>query len=252
MCVLGLGWKAHPKWRLVLAGNRDEFHARPTAPLSLWEQPCGIIAGRDLEAGGTWLGVSPEGRLAVVTNRRGLDVPPPNPASRGALVTDVLTGSGAHGDADALDLTRFNPFNLILVEPARALHLTNRPEPTRTSLAPGIYGLSNGELDEPWAKTVQLKSALQHWLASGDDDPAPLFDTLASRTLPDCGNERAAPNTPREPRLSAIFIDNPLYGTRCSTVVLVDAAGEGRIIERRFSAHGVLEGETALTFRWPD
>lgn len=253
MCVLALGWKAHPKWRLMLAGNRDEFHVRPTAALSRWENPSGIIAGRDLEAGGTWLGISEQGRLAVVTNRRGWDTPPLNPASRGALVTDFLTGAGPHGDADSLDLTRFNPFNLILIDPARARHFTNRPEPTRNDLAPGIYGLSNGGLDEPWPKTAQLKAALNDWLVDGHDDPAPLFSALASRALPDSSvAEHAAPDTPHEPRLSPIFIDDPVYGTRCSTVVLVDTAGEGHIIERRFSSSGALEGETALTFRWPD
>ena len=107
MCILALAWLAHPRWRLVVAGNRDELHARPAAPLARWGKPDHLIAGRDLEAGGTWLGVSEQGCFAVLTNLRGYGPPQPGRASRGALVTDLLAGEGAFADADGIDLARY-------------------------------------------------------------------------------------------------------------------------------------------------
>jgi uncharacterized protein with NRDE domain len=252
MCVLALGWQAHPRWQLVVAGNRDEFHARPATPLARWESPDHIIAGRDLEAGGTWLGISERGRFAVVTNLRGSHAPPPQPASRGALVTDLLTGGGDRSDPDTVDLRQFRPFNLILTSQDGARFLSNEPQPLRKSLASGVYGLSNGALDEPWPKTVQLKSALSNWLTRDLDDPSFLFDVLARDTLSgESPAHTAATEGSFEPWKSPIFIRHPVYGTRCSTVVLVDRAGEGRIIERRFSTDGQPVGETVLNFRWP-
>src|SRR5438093_10047665 len=120
MCILALAWQAHPRWHLVVAGNRDELHARPSAPLARWDQPEHVIAGRDLKSGGTWLGVSEQGRMAVVTNLRGYGNPEPDRASRGALVTDVLSGDGRYADPSGAKLSDFNPFNLILVDRAQA------------------------------------------------------------------------------------------------------------------------------------
>jgi len=249
MCVLAFAWMAHPRWHLVLAGNRDELHARPAAPMARWAERPDIIAGRDLEAGGTWLGVSEQGRLAVVTNLRGHGMPVRDRASRGALVADVLAGDST--DAGTLDLARFNPFNLIVADATQARFLTNRPAPTRTALAPGIYGLSNGELDEPWPKTLQLKAALLDWLMQTRDDPHALLESLRSETLPGFGRAPDAPSdVPQEPRLSPVFIRNPVYGTRCSTVVAIDRAGKGLIVERRFDAAGAAVGENEVAFAW--
>lgn len=252
MCVLAFAWNAHPRWQLVLAGNRDELHERPAAPLARWQAPGHILAGRDLLAGGTWLGVSDQGRLAVITNLRGFGAPTPGMASRGALVRDLLAGDGAYADPDAIDLAPFNPFNLILADRSHARFLTNRPESTRTALSPGLYGLSNGALDEPWPKTLQLKSLLLDWIVSGQDEPALLLDGLRSEHLPAVGLTPDRPSdVPQEPRHSPIFIRNPVYGTRCSTVVTVDTLGRGRIVERRFAADGTATGDTALAFEWP-
>src|SRR4029079_6710897 len=153
MCVLAFAWRAHPRWQLVVAGNRDELHARPTLPLARWDEPDHVLAGRDLQSGGSWLGVSEEGRFAVVTNLRGFGLPVPGRVSRGALVSDFLSGSGRYVDSELAELSDFNPFNLIVADRKRACFLSNRPEKIRSTLAPGIYGLSNGALDEPWPKT---------------------------------------------------------------------------------------------------
>ena len=170
MCVLAFAWHAHPRWPLVVAGNRDELHARPTNPLARWDRPTHLLAGRDLQSGGTWLGVSEQGRFAVVTNLRGYGVPQPDRASRGALVTDVLS-EGGYADLRDAELRDFNPFNLIVADREQACFLSNRPKIVRSLLAPGIYGLSNGALDEPWPKTMQLKEMLLEWIVSGAAQP---------------------------------------------------------------------------------
>lgn len=232
MCVAAAAFRAHPRWRLVVIGNRDEFHERPTAPLARWEN--GVIAGRDLQAGGTWLGVNEAGRFALVTNLRVDGYPQPHLASRGALVTDWLA---SHEPAAPETM---NPFNLFMADSHAAWHLTNHPEVRRLPLVPGIHGLSNGPHEEPWAKTLALETALGTWLESDADDPEPLFAALADRTeLPGLGPE---------PRFSPVFIRNPLYGTRCSTVLLIAADGAARIIERRFDADGQPTGETEIAF----
>ncbi|KEQ55352.1 NRDE family protein [Sphingobium chlorophenolicum] len=246
MCIMAMAWNAHPRWRLILIGNRDELHARPAAPLARWEEPGHLIAGRDLLSGGTWLGVSDQGRAAIVTNLRGYGDPRPDRASRGALVTDLLAGR------EVAKLNDFNPFNLISIEGGQARFLTNRPAPLRTDLTPGLYGLSNGALDAPWPKTLALKSALLDWLVAGAAAPLALFDALRSESLPHAGIAPDAPSdVPAEALISPIFIRNPVYGTRCSTIIAVDAQGHGRISERRFDAEGVQTGESSVAFAWP-
>jgi uncharacterized protein with NRDE domain len=253
MCVAAFAWQAHPRWRLVAIGNRDEYHERPAAPLARWDGGAGIIAGRDLRSGGTWLGVSEAGRFALVTNRRGYGEAAPDRASRGALVTDLLQGHGRYGDPIVAPLGEFNPFNLILADSAEARFLSNRPDEIRTSLAHGIYGLSNGALDEPWPKTLQLKGALLDWLNGAAEDFAPLFAALANEHLATVGVPPREPSdVPREAPETPVFIRNAIYGTRCSTVVAIDHTGAGTIAERRFSPQGGAAGETAIPFRWPD
>ena len=247
MCVAALAWHAHPRWRLVAIGNRDEYHARPAAPLARWADGSGIVAGRDLVGGGTWLGVGEAGRFALITNRRGFGDPDPARRSRGEPVSAMLTGDRTFAALDA-----YNPFNLLAAHGDALEYLTNRPDPLRTSLGHGVYGLSNGALDEPWPKTLALKQAVTDWLGAGDDDPAPLFAILASDDRPALGlPSYEASDVAIEPSDTPPFIRSPLYGTRCSTVVTVDAEGVGRIAERRFDAAGTITGDTALDFRWP-
>ena len=252
MCVLAFAWRADPRWRLVVAGNRDELHARPALPLARWDEPKHLIAGRDLQSGGSWLGVSEEGRFAAVTNLRGFGLPEPGRPSRGALVTDVLSGEGDKADPGTADLSGFNPFNLIVVDRDAALFLSNKPSDIRTQLAPGIYGLSNGALDEPWPKTVRLKGMLKEWLSTAAPDPRVLLDGLRDESLPEAGIAPTAPSdVPQEPVSSPMFIRSPVYGTRCSTVVAIGDQGQGTIIERRYDPVGEITGETALPLSWP-
>lgn len=248
MCVLALAWRAHPEWLLVVAGNRDEFHARPALPLARRDSggtgEADVIAGRDAVGGGTWLGVSEQGgRLAVVTNLRWPGGPDPTKRSRGALVTGLLTG----GAGAARELDAYNRFNLFLAERDAAWFVTNGPEPAVMGLEPGMHGLSNGLHDAPWPKTRQLMAATGAWMDAGADDPAGLFAALADERVPTVPAEATAEV---EPVTSPVFIRNARYGTRCSTVVLVRGDGAGVIRERRFGPEGEVTGETEVSFRW--
>lgn len=246
MCVAALAWHAHPRWRLVAIGNRDEYHERPAAPLARWAD-CDILAGRDLVGGGAWLGIADADRFALITNRRGFGDPDPIRRSRGELVAALLAG-----DAPPAELDAYNPFNLLVTSGEKLEYLTNRPDPMRTTLGHGVYGLSNGALDEPWPKTLALKSAVTDWLNGAGDDTAALFAILASKDRPALGlSPGEASDIPVEPSDTPPFIRSAIYGTRCSTVVTVDSEGRGRITERRFDATSNVTGDTALDFRWP-
>lgn len=253
MCVIALAWNAHPRWRLVLAGNRDEFHARPSAALANWPD-ADIIAGRDLEAGGTWLGVTGEGRCSVVTNVRN-----PRDAqtglSRGLLVTDYLAradDAAAHAARLQSVAADYRPFNLLIVDADRAFHIGNRPLPAVHALSDGIHGLSNAELDTPWPKTRRLCARMQEWIdvdraVTDTENFAALFAALADEEiaadadLPDTGI-----GLERERWLSAAFIRGESYGTRASTIVAIGHNGCGTIVERRFGPNGRFDGETRL------
>jgi uncharacterized protein with NRDE domain len=252
MCVLAIAWSAHPRWRLVLAGNRDELHSRPARPLARWSTPPHLLAGKDLMSGGTWLGVSEQGRIAVVTNLRGFGAARLGLPSRGILLKDMLAGEGEYTRPSDTQLMEFNAFNVIEIESARATFLSNRPSTVRQLLTPGVYGLSNGALDAPWPKTVQLKTILSDWMAGCAQKPKQLLDGLREDVLPLVGDGSAVPSDiSQEAAISPIFIKNPVYGTRCSTVVAVDDLGRGQIAERRFDAEGNMSGETMLDFSWP-
>jgi uncharacterized protein with NRDE domain len=248
MCVVALAWQVHPRWKLVVAGNRDERHDRPAAPLVRWDD-VGILAGRDLRSGGTWLGVSDAGRFAVITNMRGVETPAPERVSRGRLVLDVLTGKGRYADPTDADLADFNPFNLIVANSGRVGFLANRPHAVRRSLDDGIYGLSNGALDEAWPKTVRLKAMLADWLRGEADRPLALLDMLTDDRRGETPDDETAEMS-SEPASSPIFVRDPVYGTRCSTVVAIDRDGAGLILERRYDASAEVTGETTLAFKW--
>lgn len=229
MCVVALAHRVHPDWPLILIGNRDEFHARAAAPLHAWDDGSGLVAGRDLQAGGTWLGVhAPSGRAVVVTNVRGA-MPDPEKESRGALVSDLLRGTGRFADPAANDLSRFNAFNLFAVDGASARLLTNRPVPLIKPLDPGVHALANEPVDAPCPRAERLRAALGAVVAAASD-PEGLLDTLMAEDEP------------------ALFLRGDVYGTRASTLVTVAADGQVRMTERRYEKGGRPIGTTALEF----
>ncbi|WEN15925.1 NRDE family protein [Rhodanobacter sp. AS-Z3] len=254
MCLIAFAWNVHPRWRLLLAGNRDEFHARPSLPLARWgDVP--IIGGRDCEAGGTWLAVGTDGRCGVVTNVRD-PADPQRGASRGLLVTDYLAGEAAapaHARQLVCTAGDYRPFNLLTFDARAAFYLGNRPEPRMQVVSAGVHGLSNADFNTPWPKTRALMERLQTWIDAGDmPDFSGLFDALADEQqaadaqLPDTGL-----GLDRERLLSSAFIRGENYGTRASTIVAIAHDGNGVIAERRFGPFGRFDGETTLHFVGP-
>ncbi|WP_313643068.1 NRDE family protein [Stenotrophomonas sp.] len=249
MCLVALAWKTHPHWRLLMAGNRDEFHARPTAPLQHWAPPQDrVIAGRDLRSGGSWMGANLHGQAAVVTNVRDPNAATGGP-SRGELIASYLAGGQpAKGYADNL-ATRapaFAPFNLLVADAGNCSYLSNHPA-ARRDLAPGVHGMSNGALDAPWPKTRRLMGVLDDWLAAGNDGLGPLWAALADeQQAADAELPATGISLEWERHLSSAFIRGTDYGTRASTIVAIDQDGGGFIHERRFGPEGVYLGETRM------
>jgi uncharacterized protein with NRDE domain len=249
MCLLVIAWRSHPRYRVVLAANRDEFHSRPSAPISVWQDGPPILAGRDLEAGGAWLGVDRARRCAVVTNFRDLAPPVPGAPTRGGLVPGYLGGAAAPSGflaAIGSSAPRYAGFNLLLADGEELWHASNRAEPFARRLAPGLYGLSNHLLDTPWPKLLRVRAraaALLQPGAAADAGPAALaaalFEMLADRERAELHDLPPTGLPPeREHMLSSPFVLDADYGTRCSTVLLLGHDDTLYIAERRFAAAG--------------
>ena len=252
MCLVVAALHAHPRYALVVAANRDEYHARPAAPAA-WGSDDGfegVLAGRDLAAGGTWLGVTRDGRVALVTNVRDGKAQDPAAPSRGALVPRLLASPLDEAIASlAQDGARYNGFNLLAGDASSLRWMSNRGGAPRRIDA-GVHGLSNALLDVPWPKVVRTRERMLEWIAAGEIDVEPLFAALADR------NRAADSELPHtgvalewERILSSPFIVTERYGTRCSTIYTVDTAGRGEFRERSFAADGTLSGEVVETFR---
>lgn len=237
---------------MVALGNRDELHARPATPITRWEEQEHLIAGQDVQAGGTWLGVSEQGRFAVVTNVAQSKPPEPKPASRGALLKDFLVGNGQYAELEKVDFEDFNPFNLITISDDIATMTSNQGERSDTVLSPGIYGLSNGSLEKPWAKSALLNKSLESWLSKDAQDLEALLSVLQNQEPVSAQGDVASRHSEDfRPEHSSIFIKNPVYGTRCSSLVAIDCDGSGTFIENRFDKNGMGSGESKIEFTWP-
>lgn len=243
MCLIVFAWRPQSATVLRLAANRDEFYVRPSAALSQWSDAPGVFAGRDLEAGGTWLGVTAQGRFAALTNIRdprqkvGL-------RSRGELTANYLLGQDsapAYLDRIMRDATEYAGFNLLLGDRQQLWHF-NSQEGQARQLPPGEYGLCNANLDTPWPKLLRARQALQD---SPDDERllAMMADTQepADIHLPDTGVGLAT-----ERLLSSVFIASATYGTRASTLLTLAQDGQWRMLERSFGPHGAPLGEVQL------
>jgi uncharacterized protein with NRDE domain len=240
MCLILLAHAVHPAYRLVLAANRDEFFDRPTAPAAAWEDAPEIVGGRDLRAGGTWLGVTRVGRWAAITNHRDLSRHSPEARSRGELVAAFLRGHESPAACAAGLASRmhdYNGFNLLLGDGDAAWWISNRAPDRAGPLAPGIHGISNALLDTPWPKVSRGKRELEALLDPVmSPSPDELLHLLLDRTfaadheLPDTG---VGPELERE--LSASFILTPGYGTRASTALLIHLDGAVDLVERTYT-----------------
>ena len=182
MCLVVFGWQAHPDYRLILAGNRDESHRRPTQDAHWWPDDQSILAGRDLQAGGTWLGVNKSGRFATVTNFREGPRSQAGFKSRGALVTDFVTGSQSPQEFESsISNGQYAGFSLLVSDGNTMSYLSNRDD-LESDLIPGVYGLSNASLDTPWPKVLRARSGLESLLNSNTANETELMRLLSDRT----------------------------------------------------------------------
>lgn len=249
MCLIVLGIDRHPDYPLILAANRDEFHARPTREAHWWPDKPDILGGRDLQAGGTWLAVSRSGRFATVTNFRDAKPPDPSHRSRGHLVTQFLESELSPRDYIAtIDEDAYAGFNLIVGAVGETAYLSNREDGTR-DLGPGIYGLSNALLDGPWHKVESSKARLAALIDGAEVSGPALMRLMDDRQKgPVDEVERGRLDFQTAHAVTAPFIVMPDYGTRCTTVLLGARNGEWRLTERRFDPQGTLAGESRFTF----
>ena len=249
MCLVILGWQQHPEFPLIVAGNRDEFHSRPTKEIHWWPDKPDILGGRDLQAAGTWLALSRNGRFATVTNYRDAELPTAKLRSRGHLVTDFLESSNDPlAYLSGIDGAAYAGFNLLVSDGKTLAWLSNRGD-SATILPPGIYGLSNALLDSPWHKVVRGKAALAQRIDENKVNETELLRILDDRSKAPVGDVEAD----RLPfatahAISAAFIVLDDYGTRSSTVALCDITGNWRLRERRFDPSGESIGDTTLRF----
>ncbi|HBZ95978.1 MAG TPA: hypothetical protein DEO91_20495 [Pseudomonas sp.] len=246
MCLIVFAWQPESPTVLRLASNRDEFYARPSTALGEWQDAPGVFAGRDLQAGGTWLGVTTQGRFAALTNIRDLEQKA-GPRSRGALTADYLQGQDsppAYLDRIMRDAAAYAGFNRLVGDRHQLWHF-NSQEGRARQLQGGLYGLSNANLDTPWPKLLRARNALGERIDAEDEalmallaDNSPPADHL----LPDTGVGLAT-----ERLLSTAFIIGEAYGTRASTALNLYGDGRWSITERSFGPHGTVLGEVAFS-----
>lgn len=253
MCLALIATKVRDDLPLVVAANRDEFHARPTAPAAFWMEAPGLLAGRDLSAGGTWLGVTRSGRVAFLTNHRDPRSHRDGAPSRGALVTEFLRGKESPEEflrRKEKEAALYNGFHLVVGDGSGLWYFTNT-DSTLRPLEPGVHGLSNGPIDDPWPKTRRSVERLTKVLERpGHPPPSSLLSLLEDRSrvrdaeLPSTGIplewERA---------LSSVFVLHGAYGTRCSTALLVSGDGRVRFVEQSFDPSGAPCGTVEVSFR---
>lgn len=251
MCLILLAWQAHAEYPLIVAANRDEFYARRTASADFWPESPNLLAGRDLEAGGSWLGVSRSGRFAAVTNYRQGPNERKNTPSRGKLVTEFLQESvspAAYLAAlESEKAAEYNGFNLLAGDLNTLCCLSNRAN-APVKLEPGIHGLSNHLIDTPWPKVSAGKTALAQAIGLLPDIE-PLLQVLQDKRIaPDEALPQTGIRLESERLLSSVFIHSENYGTRSSTLVIRDRQGQTRFVEQSHLANGVPGERREFTF----
>lgn len=250
MCLILIAWRMHPEYPCVVAANRDEFHARPAAAAQWWADKPDILAGRDLSAGGTWLGMRRNGRLAALTNFRDAGQRRADAPSRGGLVTTILESNSSVADRLAYlrDVgSAYNGFNLIFTD-GEELGVYESVLGQGRILGPGIYGLSNHLLDTPWPKVQNAKSDLVSALTDLTDEKSLLALLRDDRPAPDEQLPRTGVSQDWERLLSSAFVRAADYGTRCSTIVRIDRVGRACFDEWAWDATGAEQGRVSLRF----
>ena len=238
MCLILFAYESHPKYKLVVAANRDEFYSRPTSPADFWQDNPEILAGRDLREGGTWMGITTNGRFAALTNYRDPSRNKKTAPSRGHLVQRFLDSTmtpSAYIDQIPDAGKEYNGFNLLIGEHDSLYYYANREQILRP-VSPGIHGLSNALLNDPWPKVIKGKQALEMALHHDEVKPEQLFAILVDQEpvedqeLPDTGV-----GLEMERGLAPAFVTMSGYGTKTSTVILIDHSDQVRFWERSFT-----------------
>jgi len=252
MCLLVFSYKCHPIYKLILAANRDEFYNRPTLQAQFWGENNFIFSGRDVEVGGTWLGVNKNGRVAALTNYRDIRNIKIEAPSRGRLVTDFLSGKTS-ADVYSKMLTesgnKYNGFNLIFGD-LNSVFYFNTVSAKVEELNPGIYSLSNHLLNSLWPKSQKINSLFNNVISRKNFTAAGLFEILTDteifddNLLPDTGLTKEL-----ERAVSPIFVVTPAYGTRCSAVVLIDKENNLFFEEHTYDDSGKIIKTTGTTFK---
>jgi uncharacterized protein with NRDE domain len=251
MCLISAAWQCSDQYPFVFVGNRDEYHARPSAAADWWQDAPHVLAGRDLVAGGSWLGINRRGAFAVVTNRPDLPAPEQGSLSRGALVTQQLTDGQAYPDWLAqleLDSQRYGGFSLLAgtINPQAGGELNcysggnGVGKLEALTVKPGVFGLSNTALEDSWPKLIWLNAQIGRLLGKPKADVEDLFALLLRR--------EPVPNADKDGVWARPFIVGDEYGTRSATVIVVNQESECLFIERRFGPGGVPLGETSEQF----
>lgn len=253
MCLIVIAFQVDAGYPLVVGGNRDELHARPTQDARWWADQPDILGGRDLQAGGTWLAVHRSGRFAAVSNYRDAQPTRPGLRSRGDLVTAFLQSDASPVDyLQSISPANYSGFNLLVSDGDSLSYLSNRDGDVR-ELTPGIYGLSNATLDTPWEKVERSKRRLQELISNNAINETSLMRLLGDRNkgpVDEVRSERLPFATAHA--FTAPFVVLPEYGTRCSTVVLADRDGRWSFLERRFDSNGRKTGESQHSFERVD
>ena len=238
MCLIFFSFNNHPAYKLIIAGNRDEFYSRKTAAANFWEDHPRILAGRDLEAGGTWMGITKTGKLSMLTNYRDPRNIDPTAPSRGHLVSDFLRETDSPETYIRQLETKgkaYNGFNLIVGNAEELWYYSNYKHGAE-KLASGFYGISNHLLETPWPKVIRGKQKMEPALRKPTIDAEELFEILyddqlaTDDQLPDTGL-----SLDRERALSSTFIKTDAYGSRCSTVILIDKNNRVEFSERMYN-----------------
>lgn len=254
MCTIVFAYRCHPRYRLIVAANRDEFYSRPSAPAGFWPDCPEVLAGRDLKDQGTWMGITRNGRFAALTNYRDPAQQQAAAVSRGGLVSGFLCGSQTPAQyltEAAAKAERYNGFNLLVGDTETLWYYSNRQQEI-CEVAPGVHGLSNHLLDTPWPKVAKAQRTMLEQLAQPEISENALWQLLADsekapeNELPDTGV-----GLELERLLSSVFIESPEYGTRASTILLAGYDGQTRLVERAYDQVQRKWNESIYVFQTP-
>jgi uncharacterized protein with NRDE domain len=240
MCLIVLAINQHPEYKLIIAANRDEYYDRPTAAPTFWEDAPQVLAGKDLKGGGTWLGITKTGKIAAITNYRDPASVMTDAPSRGWLVKDYLLGRddpASYLKKVRKDGIKYNGFNLIVGHKDKLFWYSNRGEGI-VSLSPGLHGISNRLLNTPWPKVTRSKERLGDLLAHHENPSLEsLFELLRDRSIaPDDVLPETGVGIEWERILSPVYITSPTYGTRSSTLILLDEKDRVTFLDRIFNS----------------